>query len=54
MLVNLKLSQQLNDVIVMYHRKFWHFSAQARVQPAFTCSLLTIETLEQGVKFVQS
>ena len=23
-------------------------------QPAFTCSKLTIETLEQGVKFVQS
>ena len=26
-----------------------HFS-----QPAFTCSKLTIETLEQGVKYVQS
>ena len=23
-------------------------------QPAFTCSTLTIETLEQGVKYVQS
>ena len=23
-------------------------------QPAFTCSNLTIETLEQGVKYVQS
>ena len=23
-------------------------------QPAFTCSKLTIETLEQGVKYVQS
>ena len=25
-----------------------------RAQPAFTCSKLTIETLEQGVKYVQS
>ena len=24
------------------------------IQPAFTCSKLTIETLEQGVKYVQS
>ena len=25
-----------------------------RTQPAFTCSKLTLETLEQGVKYVQS
>ena len=25
-----------------------------RTQPAFTCSKLTIEALEQGVKYVQS
>ena len=25
-----------------------------RTQPGFTCSELTIETLEQGVKYVQS
>ena len=25
-----------------------------RPQPAFTCSNITIETLEQGVKYVQS
>ena len=25
-----------------------------QIQPAFTCSMLTIETLEQGVKYVQS
>ena len=25
-----------------------------RTQPAFICSKLTIETLEQGVKYVQS
>ena len=28
--------------------------ALSRSQPAFTCSKLTIETLEQGVKYVQS
>ena len=27
---------------------------QDRSQPAFTCSKLTIETLEQGEKYVQS
>ena len=27
---------------------------QQSTQPAFTCSKLTIETLEQGVKYVQS
>ena len=26
----------------------------SRYQPAFTCSKVTIETLEQGVKYVQS
>ena len=26
----------------------------AKTQPAFTCSKLTIETVEQGVKYVQS
>ena len=28
--------------------------AMITTQPAFTCSKLTIETLEQGVKYVQS
>ena len=29
-------------------------SARSTSQPAFTCSKSTIETLEQGVKYVQS
>ena len=35
---------------------FQSFSAKVSIgsQPAFTCSNLTIETLEQGVKYVQS
>ena len=41
-----------NEIIV------FHFCEKARdiatTQPAFTCSKLTIETLEQGVKYVQS
>ena len=36
----------------------WHLYAMrlqiVKSQPAFTCSKLTIETLEQGVKYVQS
>ena len=30
------------------------FSLYSDSQPAFTCSTLTIETLEQDVKYVQS
>ena len=30
------------------------FRSNVVTQPAFTCSNLTIETLEQGVKYVQS
>ena len=32
---------------------FW-FAITSHTQPAFTCSKLTIETLEQGVKYAQS
>ena len=41
----------------MLHRSlFWTLSKMhdERSQPAFNCSKLTIETLEQGVKYVQS
>ena len=36
--------------------EYGHFSRKAKVkgtQPTFTCSKLTIEALEQGVKYVQ-
>ena len=33
---------------------WWSSSLKDTTQPAFTCSKLTIETLEQGVKYVQS
>ena len=36
-------------VIIIYKR-----NNVAITQPAITCSKLTIETLEQGVKYVQS
>ena len=38
-------SQQAQLLLVMYY---------STVEPAFTCSKLIIETLEQGVKYVQS
>ena len=42
------------------HRKRWDLNSKAlhskreASQPAITCSKLTIETVEQGVKYVQS
>ena len=32
----------------------WYFDNFKTSQPAITCSTLTAETLEQGVKYVQS
>ena len=35
--------------------KYYHYQETLKTnQPAITCSKLTIETLEQGVKYVQS
>ena len=42
---NSDTSKQTQEVI---------FSIKANTQPAFTCSKLTIETVEQDVKYVQS
>ena len=41
---------------MVYKTKVWAlYSAYFKLtQPAITCSKLTIETLEQGVKYVQS
>ena len=37
------------------HKEVWKsLKSLGITQPAFTCSKLTIETLEQGVKYVQS
>ena len=33
---------------------FFSFKKSGKTQPAFTCSKLTVEKLEQGVKYVQS
>ena len=41
-----KENKRVNFIPLLY--------AEKRPQPAFTCSKLTIETLEQGVKYVQS
>ena len=34
--------------------KLWALKDQNEGQPTYTCSKLTIETLEEGVKYVQS
>ena len=34
--------------------KLWALKDQNVGQPTYTCSKLTIETLEEGVKYVQS
>ena len=39
--------------VIKYMGKFF-VTVERLSQPAFTCSKLTIETLEQGVKYVQS
>ena len=33
---------------------YFYWPGEVYSQPAFTCSKLTIETLEQGMKYVQS
>ena len=40
----------INLNIVLFYKK----TATTTTQPAIACSKLTIETLEQGVKYVQS
>ena len=47
----LKLQYNLNRNICQIH---CICKIHGCTQPAFTCSKLTIETLEQGVKYVQS
>ena len=39
-----------NFVLIIF--KYWIHIPQT--QPTFTCSKLTIETLEEGVKYIQS
>ena len=51
------------ETVELIRRKFYFiisklslllFHGNIYTQPTFTCSKLTIETLEQGVKYVQS
>ena len=49
-------NQRFSDVFRGYKKTSvmkW-VNLNVATQPAFTCSKLTIETLEQGVKYVQS
>ena len=51
-----------NNAALMFHssfsikliRHYLKFTANDFTRPAFTCSMLIIETLEQDVKYVQS
>ena len=42
------------DGLIWKFSKCWFMMVSALTKPAFTCSKLTIETEEQGVKYVQS
>ena len=44
----------LTKVLVTCYRQCKQILLDYITQPAFTCSKLTIETVEQGVKYVQS
>ena len=43
-----------NDILECAYYLFYISRFTSVTQPAFTCSKLTIETLEQGVKYVQN
>ena len=42
------------DTNLSFLKNFIYLKWREALDPAFTCSKLTIETLEQGVKYVQS
>ena len=50
---NCRMSGDFSDVVFWFLTPLPLFPL-CQTQPAFTCSKLTIETLEQGVKYVQS
>ena len=45
---------KLSLIQSFYCTKWVAESEERLVQSVFTCSMLTVETLEQGVKYVQS
>ena len=57
-LENINASKLHADIKMCKHKKWGKYikknHSKDKTQPAFTCSKLTIETLEQGVKYVQS
>ena len=44
----------LKKITLKITENYFSYFQKSFTQPAFTCSKLTIETLEQGVKYVQS
>ena len=55
---NLMLTKKIPDAASGLKNKFAYWNVYccnfAALQPTFTCSRLTIETLKQSVKYVQS
>ena len=49
-----QLIDQFRVFLSSKYKKFLFLFRRDPSQPAFTCSKITIETLEQGVKYVQS
>ena len=50
----IKVTQNASSGLAFLLRDFQFNSFHATTQPEITCSKLTMETLEQGVKYVQS
>ena len=51
----IELLSRSNIVSIFSAKKILYLRVNLRLtQPAFTCSKLTVETLKQGVKYVQS
>ena len=48
------LSNLLEQSLELTPLYFYFTNARHKTQPAIACSKLTIETLEQGVKYIQS
>ena len=56
--LTMKTPEHVISVVLVFFVKFEHslhlFLVFSTALPAFTCSKLTTETLEKGVKYVQS
>ena len=56
LMANVPVIQKKSESIdwFLYNRNIGCYWVKIKTEPTITCSKLTIETLEQGVKYVQS